>query len=231
MQLRLLVALAVVIALRIHERKRKADATENYPEELETEEVDEAKEEPDEWVAVESRPEHEGVRLTHALLAIVALVMKDLLPAVINLGPPSEIDEEASSNILHGPKVEGGESHDEDERGNLVAQNCIQEHETEYGKALEHQMENADGGVVCCGKEAGVGVDGLLLLGLIKHLVAHSLRHGQALWRLIRVLIRVSASCEDAGEATEEGRLLLRPLIAKAGRRRPLSLPLIHGNT
>ena len=57
-------------------------------------------------------------------------------------------------------------------------------------------MKNTNGWIVRCGQKAGIGIDDSLLLAItvVKHLVAHRLRHCQLLRRLVGILIGVTAT-------------------------------------
>ena len=65
LQLGLLISLTEVVARCVHEGEREANAAEDYPKEFEAEEVEETEEEPDEWIAIQCRPENKRVRLTN----------------------------------------------------------------------------------------------------------------------------------------------------------------------
>lgn len=74
--------------------------------------------------------------------------MEDLFAFVINLGPPSQVDEQASGNILDRPEVKGRKGRHQDEGCDFIADDCVQENEAEYRETLEHKVKNADGRVV-----------------------------------------------------------------------------------
>jgi len=76
--------------------------------------------------------------------------VEDLFAFIINLGPPSQVDEQAPGNILDRPEVKGRKGRHQDEDCDFIADDCVQENEAEDRETLENQMENTNRWIVRC---------------------------------------------------------------------------------